>query len=128
MVIVDTSAWIQALRPGASAKRQELDRLLSQREVAMVGPVLAEVLQGARSSHEFQELHVRLTALPYLAETVGTWARVGGLAYELRQRGASLTLVDLLIASLALEHDCAVYTFDEHFQRVPGLKLHQPGA
>lgn len=128
MVIVDTSVWILALKPGVSPERQALDRLLRQREVAMVGPVLAELLQGTRSPHELQELLVRLAALPYLAETQETWARVGSLSYELRQRGAPLALVDLLIASLALEHDCEVYTLDEHFQRVPGLILHQAGV
>lgn len=125
MVIVDTSIWIQAFRPGVSPERRALDGLLRQREVAMVGPVLAEVLQGTRSPDEFQELLIRLTALPYFAETQGTWARVGNLSYDLRQQGVTIALVDLLIASLALEHDCEVYTLDEHFQRVPSLKLHQ---
>lgn len=128
MVIVDTSVWIRALRPGASPERQEVDQLLRQRDVAMVGPVLAEVLQGARSRHEFEELQIRLTSLPYFAETRETWIRVGDLSYQLRQHGMSLALVDVLIAALALEQGCEVYTFDEHFQRVPGLNLYQPEA
>jgi hypothetical protein len=36
-------------------------------------------------------------------------------------------MADLLIAVLAMEPDCPVYTLDEHFQRVPGLRLHQVG-
>ena len=34
----------------------------------------------------------------------------------------------LLIASVALQRDVAVYTPDEHFNRVDGRRLHTPGS
>lgn len=105
-----------------------MDRLLGRNEVVMAGPVLAEVLQGARTTKELQALSNRLTALPYVEMTKGTWGRVGRMAFELRQRGHTVALVDLLIAALAIEHDHQVYTLDDHFQRIPGLKLYAAGA
>jgi hypothetical protein len=128
MVIVDTSVWVQAFRAPNSSERQEVDRLLARDEAAMVGVVLAEVLQGARDPQEFEALRLRLTALPYLSESVQTWVQAGTISYQLRQRGLGVGLVDLLIAALALEHDASVYTRDEHFQRVPGVKLHEVQA
>ena len=128
MVIVDTSVWVQFLRSLGSVEHLELDRLLAQGEVVMVGAVLAEVLQGTRSQGELEGLHERLTALPYLGETQETWATVGELSYQLRQRGEAVALLDLLIAALALERGHEVYTSDEHFQRVPGLRLHEASA
>ncbi|MBI4201219.1 MAG: PIN domain-containing protein [Chloroflexi bacterium] len=128
MVIVDTSVWVQFLRVKGSVEHLELDRLLAEGDAVMVGGVLAEILQGARSQQEFDGLNERLSALPYLEATQETWVRVGALSYQLRQRGVMVALGDLLIAALALEHDHQVYTLDEHFQRVPGLRLYEVGA
>ena len=127
MVIVDTSVWVEFLRAFDSPERRELDRLLGQREVVMVGPVLAEILQGARSVEEFDQLRIRLTALPYVEATLETWSRSSALSYQLRQQGNPVGLVDLLISALALEHRHQIYSRDEHFKRVPGLELHEPG-
>ena len=126
MVIVDTSVWIEAFRTGASQERRELDRLLAAEEVIIVGPVLAEVLQGARSQQEFDGLRIRLSALDYASETSQIWAKVGSLSYRLREGGTTLGLVDLLIAALAIEHGHKVYTLDRHFQQIPGLQLYSP--
>jgi hypothetical protein len=127
MVIVDTAIWINAFRSASSPERRNLDRLLSSREVLMVGPVLAEVIQGARGQREFDWLSQRLSELPYVEETRDTWARVGSLSYQLRQRGITISLVDLLIATLALDGDHQVYSLDGHFRQVPGLKLYEAG-
>lgn len=125
MVIVDTSVWVEFLRRNGSPEHLGIDRLLQQGQVVMVGPVLTEVLQGARSSAEFERLRYLLVSLRYAQETPETWIRAGDIAYQLRQQGLSLALIDLLIATLALQHDYQLYTLDEHFQRVPGLKLYK---
>ena len=126
-MILDTSVWIQTFMVSSSSERRELDGLLTQDQVVMVGPVLAEILQGARSLEEFNRLRVRLAALPYAAATRETWDQSGALSYQLRQQGNPVGLVDLLISALALEHDHQLYTLDNHFQRVPGLKLYSAG-
>lgn len=126
MVIVDSSVWLQAFNVQGSPERREVDELLERREAAMVGAVLAEVLQGARRLQEFERLRADLSAVPYVAETQDTWIRVGTLSYELRRQGLTVPLMDLLIATLALEHGHELYTGDEHFRRVPGLTFYRP--
>ena len=127
-VIADTSVWIRFLRVGGSREHRELDRLLAQGDVVMVGVVMAELLQGARNPQEYEELGVRLAGLHYVSEIKNTWVQVGALSYRLRQEGLAVGEVDLLIAALALEHGHEVYTLDEHFQRIPGLRLHEVGG
>jgi predicted nucleic acid-binding protein len=56
-----------------------------------------------------------------------TWRQTGRLLYELRRIGQVIPLADALIAVHALKNDCEVYARDEHFQRVPRLKLHEVG-
>ena len=127
-VIADTSVWIEFLMGGGPREQHELDRLLAQGDVGMVGVVMAELLQGARNPQEYEELGVRLAGLPSVSETKNTWVQVGTLSYRLRQKGLAVGVVDLLIAALALERGHEVYTLDEHFQRIPGLQLHEAGA
>jgi predicted nucleic acid-binding protein len=128
MIVVDTSVWVQALRTRDSPERQEMDRLLAREEIAMVGPVLTEVLGGARSDQEFEALRPRLMALPHFPETRLTWLRVGEVSFQLRRVGSLVPLIDIVIAALAIEHDCSVYTLDQHFQRIPGVAMHQVGG
>ncbi len=127
MVIVDTSVWLQFLKSGEAAVRSEMNLLRAQDEIAMVGVVMAELLQGARSQAELEQLSGWLTALPYVAETQETWLRVGSLSFQLSRRGIAVPMPDLLIAALAVQHGHDLYTLDEHFQRMPGLKRYQPG-
>lgn len=39
-----------------------------------------------------------------------------------------MVIADLLIASLAMEYGHQVYTLDDHFQRVLGLRLYEVGV
>ena len=125
MVIVDSNVWIHWLRTPHTDIGRELVRLLDSHQVSMAGVVLAEVLQGARGEPEFDRLRTLLAALPYLETTKQTWARAGELAMQLRGQGRLIPLTDLVIAALALEGDHQVFTLDEHFQRVPELKLYE---
>ncbi|MCH9037266.1 MAG: PIN domain-containing protein, partial [Chloroflexi bacterium] len=86
--------------------------------------VFAEILKGARNQEDFGRLREDMTRLPYLEATQETWITAGALSYQLRVRGVTVSLPDLVIASLAMEGDYEVYTLDNHFQRIPGLKLY----
>ena len=128
MVIVDSNVWIHWLRTPDTAIGRELGRLLDEEQVAMVGVVLAEVLQGARGQVEFDRLHSLLEVLPFLETSKDTWVRAGALSLQLRIEGKLTPLTDLVIAALALEGGHQVYSLDEHFQRVPGLRLYEAKA
>ena len=127
MVIADSSVWIDFQRAPDSAVGMELDRLLANNEVVMVGPVLTEVLQGARSEEELRFFASHLTALWFLEIDQGVWVRAGELNHQLKQNGKILALGDLIIATLGLENDLPVYSLNGDFDRVPGLRRHQVG-
>ena len=124
MVIADTSIWINAQRQPRSADAREFWRLYGGREIAMVGPVLAELLHGMRTQQEFDAMAGRFTALDYLEVDRQTWAAVGRIRRDLRLRRVLIGFADCITAALAIQHDCAVYTLDGDFGRVPGLRLY----
>lgn len=100
--------------------------MLQADQVLLVGIVLAELLQGSRSPGQGEEMFFALGGVRYLEMDMPAWRRTGELAASLRRQGIALPLSDLMIGSLALEHGHEVYTVDEHFRRIPGLRLYQP--
>jgi predicted nucleic acid-binding protein len=126
MVIVDTSAWIPFFNRPESPEKRIIEELIDQDNAAIVGVVLAELLQGCRSQEEREELKDALLALPYLGVSQATWIAAGEISAGLLRKGITLPLTDLVIAAAAIEHRCSVYSLDAHFQKIPGLLRYTP--
>lgn len=126
MVVVDTSIWISFFNRPTSVEKHTLDDLLDRDAVVLVGVVLTELLQGVRSKPERETLHDLLSALPYVEMTFETWLSAGDLSSVLRRKGRTMGFPDLLIAALAQQHACSVYSLDEDFRHIPNLSLYVP--
>lgn len=126
-IIPDTCAWIDYFRPGETPLGASLAHALSTGIVYSCGPVVYELVQGVRSIHENEMLINSLTALPFLELTATDWIKAGQRAAALRKSGMNIPLSDILIATLAIEHDLAVMTVDRHFEAISGLILEKVG-
>lgn len=126
MVIADTSLWIEYFKGGDEPARAGLRTLIRTEQVVLVGVVLAELLQGCRSSEEADTILSNLAGLRYLETGFSTWKRAGEFSASLRRKGITLPLSDLIIGALAIEHGYRVYTLDTHFKQIPNLKLYTP--
>ena len=122
-ILPDTCAWIDYFRPGGNALGQLVERAIASDSVYACGPVLYELVQGARSEKEQTSLTRALGALPYLEMTEALWIKAGQLSAVLRKTGKTIPLSDILIATLAIEHSLAVMTVDEHFHIIPGVLI-----
>jgi predicted nucleic acid-binding protein len=94
----------------------------------LVGVVLTKLLQACRTPSERVTLSDALSALPYREVTTSTWMHTGDLSAQLLRKGITLPLSDLLIAALAIDHGCRVYSLDTHFTRIPCLSLYMPAS
>ena len=121
-IIADTCVWIEFFRNPESGLTLQLKEHIKERKVVMVGMVLAEILQGIRTKKEARIVKESLKKLPYLEVTWDTWEKAGVLSRDLRRRGITIPLSDMIIASLAIVGGYEVLTVDPHFQHVPGLK------
>ena len=122
-ILPDTCAWIDYFRPGENALGQLVERAIASDSVYACGPVLYELVQGARSEKEQASLISALGALPCLEMTEALWIKTGQLSAALRKTGKTIPLSDILIATLAIEHGLAVMTVDDHFRVIPGLAI-----
>jgi predicted nucleic acid-binding protein len=120
VVLPDTSIWVAYLRAGAEGITRELNLALDHREVLACGPVVAELVAGARPPDR-ATLIASLTGLPWADLDHQAWQSVGLLAAELRDLGQTLPLTDLEIAVAAHRAGAALWTADRHFERVAVL-------
>jgi predicted nucleic acid-binding protein len=122
-ILPDTCAWIDYFRPGGNELGPLVEQAIASESVYACGPVLYELIQGARSEKEQTSLTSALGALPYLEMTEALWIKAGQLSAALRKTGKTIPLSDILIATLAVEHGLAVMTVDENFRMIPGLVI-----
>jgi len=120
VVLPDTSIWIAYLRPGGEDITRELSAALERREVLACGPVVAELVAGARP-RDRATLLASLAGLPWAELDHHAWQNVGLLAAELRDRGQAIPLTDLEIAVAAHSSGAALWTADHHFERLATL-------
>lgn len=130
MVLVDSSAWIEALRRNGDIKvKLAVEGLLDAYEAQWCTPVRLEVLGGARKE-ERHRLGVHFSVIPYRPCTEADWERAVALAWKLRDGGLTVPWLDVLIAAVALHDGNRVYAVDRHFPaiaRMVPLRLYQPG-
>jgi len=122
-VLADTSIWLEYFNRPKSEYAERLAEFLEIEVVYITGIILAELLQGAKTHAEFNLLRNNLKVLPLLKETDKTWEKVGKLSFDLQRKGIVTPLSDCLIAVLAQENNCQVFTLDNHFTYVPHLEI-----
>jgi predicted nucleic acid-binding protein len=53
---------------------------------------------------------------------------VGDLDASLPKTGMTIPPMDIIIAQVCLHHKVSLFTLDEHFQSIPGLKFFELGS
>lgn len=122
-ILPDTCAWIDFFRGSPSRMAEKVEAALVQGEVVTCGVVLFELLQGIKSPREEKMVLGAFQAVPHLEMTASLWTKAGGLSSQLRKKGHTLPLSDIIIATLVREHNCTLMTVDRHFDVIPGLSV-----
>lgn len=108
-LLLDTSVLIDALR--LQNGRRELLAELVRGQYTLVTSALniAEVYAGMRPSEE-AETEAFLSALDCYEITASVARLAGKLKNRWAGKGRTLSLADTIVAAVALENDCAVFT------------------
>lgn len=115
--LADTSVWVDYLRRGTAGRAATLDALLETESVLTCGPVVAELLVGARPGDR-DSLWKLLQALPWADLDRSAWRAVGEAAAELRSRGETIALTDVQIGVAAARADAVIWSADGDFERI----------
>ena len=115
MILVDTSAWVDFFR-GHGTFAEQVDEMLEANEVAICGPIVAELRRGLRSSAERAKVLPLLEACHFVPQPRRLWEEAGDLGFALQRRGTTIKTLDLLIATHALSASVPILTADRDFQ------------
>lgn len=123
-VIVDTSVLISFFR-GEEKIADKVSSLLQNNRVVTTGIIIAELLQGMKDMKEESNISDILAETSPLEITIDLWIKAGKLALSLRKKGINLPLTDVAIAALAIEQNLSIFTLDEHFKKIPGVRVYK---
>ena len=116
MKLVDTSAWIQQMRPrGDAAVRARVEALLRAGEAAWCPMVRLEIWAGVGNERERRILREYEAVLPELAIGADIWQVAYDLASLVRQAGKTIPASDIVIFACARHHGVGVEHADAHF-------------
>jgi tRNA(fMet)-specific endonuclease VapC len=125
-VLIDTSIWIEFFNRDSSQPGDLLQQLLLEGRAATTGIILTELLQGAKLEKEFEAILSIVSAVPVLEATLETWVQAGRISFGLRRKGITIPTTDFVIATIAIQNECQVFSLDPHFNKIPNLKLFGP--
>ena len=125
-VFVDTCIWSSFFTKPSSPEKRAVDELIDADRVALVGPVVAEVLLGVRRTDQADWIASRLRQAHYVETDWNTWRAAAELGRDLAANGHKLPLTDLVVAVIAQRLDASVYSTDPHFDLIPDLKRYRP--
>jgi len=102
MFLVDSSVWIEYLRPKGSPNVKERVRtILQKEEMVSCGIIVVEILRGAKNEKDFESLRESLMSLPQIPIDDTVIERASRWGFLLDRKGKVVSTSDLIIASAA---------------------------
>jgi predicted nucleic acid-binding protein len=119
--LIDTSLWIDFTRTRSprTLKRFIAPYILHP-DAHLAEPIAFEILRHATVA-EARQLTQQFQTLPMLATPPLLWTQAADLGQRCRRKNITVSLLDLLIAAIALHHGAEVVTFDGDFQKLAGI-------
>lgn len=124
-VLVDTSVWSLALRRQSQQSRptksveageaQELRKLISAGNVAIIGPIRQELLSGVREQAQFERLRNKLSAFPDMRIESTDYETAAMFFNRCRAKGIQGSNTDFLICAVSVRKEMQILTNDGDF-------------
>jgi hypothetical protein len=115
--LVDTTIWVLYFK-GEKGLKEKIKSLILEERAMTCEIVTLEVLRGARSEREYNQLYADFTALPILKLNDTIWEKSYEVGFKLKKAGINVPLADILIATTASHCNCLLLHRDKHFPLV----------
>jgi predicted nucleic acid-binding protein len=121
MFLIDSSAWIEYLRPDGSKKvKGRIREILQKEEALCCGIVAVEILRGAKTEKDFNSLRDSLMSLPQIPLDDTVIERASKWGFMLDRKGKAVSTIDLLIASASYKKARLLH-IDSDFETIDSL-------
>ncbi|RPJ33373.1 MAG: PIN domain-containing protein [Verrucomicrobiaceae bacterium] len=119
LVLVDSSAWVEAGRVGGSPDIiARVEGLISSGLAAMTEPVWMELYQGIRGKREEARLEVTRSLCVWLECDAACWQEAARTARICLRSGANVPFGDVLVHACARRHGVELLEKDRHFAMI----------
>ena len=117
-VLADTPVWSAAFRraDGVSALRGELEWLVANGAVAILGPIRQELLSGIKERAQFDQVRTALRHFPDVNLQVEDFETAAEYFNLCRSKGVQGSMTDFLICAVAARTGMEIFTTDGDFQ------------
>ena len=122
--LVDTTIWVLYFR-GEKDLENKIKSLILEEKIVTTEIIIMEILRGAKSQREYNQLYDDFTALPVLKLNNIIWEKSYKIGFKLRKMRINVPLSDILITMVAEHYNCLLLHRDKHFsliERVVALK------
>jgi predicted nucleic acid-binding protein len=117
--LVDSSAWVEAGRPGGDPEIvARLADLVSSGLAAMTEPVWMELYQGIRGKREEARLEMTRSLCVWLEFDSECWQEAARIARICLRSGVNVPFGDVLIAACARRYGVELMERDRHFAMI----------
>jgi hypothetical protein len=119
MVLVDTCVWSLALRRREredDPEVRELETLIRDGRVQLIGPIRQEILSGIARKAQFDRVRRSLAAFPDLAIDTEVYELAASYYNLCRSKGIQGSNTDFLICAVGVRHQHEIYTTDADFE------------
>lgn len=114
--LADSSLLIEGLKEhGRPRAVQRARELIAANALAYWDMVAGEVLIGARTEREADDILYYLGSLHELPAPPRVWQRAATLGRELRRKGLTMALTDLSVAVVAMHHGVPLVHMDRDY-------------
>jgi hypothetical protein len=118
-VLVDTSAWIDALRADGDARVRDAVKTLTTDGLAVLCDIVRlELWNGAGGPAEARMLRELERDVDCVPTTEEIWSTAIELARACRAQGVTVPATDLLVAASAERHGLGLLHHDAHFDQI----------
>jgi predicted nucleic acid-binding protein len=115
------------LNPMEKSQVAELAELVNEGRAKILGIVRQELLSGIKTQSQFNKLQEILRAFPDVPLSTADFETAASLGNQCRSKGLAVSVVDMLICSVAQSRDWSIFSTDPDFKRyatVLSISLH----
>lgn len=116
--LIDTSVWIDYFRDTDKVLNDFIDGLIDDDAVYINGIIKSELLIGTRTPKEYDLTKNNLNYFHTLELDDRVFEEISRVGFQLRRKGITIPLSDLIIAVQCYEHQLILIEKDKHFHKI----------
>jgi predicted nucleic acid-binding protein len=117
MILTDASVVIVYERVPTT----RLKKIIADAGAVVCGLTVAELFAGVRSAKDESKLRAALADFQSLSMADTVWEPSGRNQSQLSAKGITVPLIDTALATIAIESDIELWTYDSHFALIQGF-------